>query len=101
MRRLEWGGRRRLRAGVDASSAPGGWGSRPGLLRGSAFNGWTRDRKKAGNPPDHVPGSTAPQPTTPRWRAERRRDLASSPTAERIAHKPPYAPIGAPPPLTS
>ena len=65
-----------LRAEQDAaparldsqSSVREAGGHRPGQLRGSALNGWTLDRMKAGeNPPDRgVPRPSCPGSTVPR-----------------------------------
>jgi hypothetical protein len=76
-----------LRAGEDVSPrSRRPWGHRPGPLRGSAaVAGWTRDRRTArnrrdqGREPCQVPGRTVPSPKIPRWRAGRRRAIASSP----------------------
>ena len=84
---------RRLGVEQDAAPADAGrrtlrtrevLGSRPGPLRGSAFDGWTRNgRRRAKACPGRsfqasaVPGSTARSQKSPRWRAERRCAIGS------------------------
>ena len=70
---------RRLRACL-AHTRPGGWGHRPGQLRGSAVRGWTRSgrrrRKPSGSGVEYLPRPhpevRSPRPKSPQWSAARR-----------------------------
>src|ERR671919_625053 len=61
-------------------------GSRPALLRGSAFNGWTGTERRRRKPPGHAEGSALR--SAPRKMAPRSRDATSgAPEGERADRK--------------